>query len=564
MVGFKSLSQNQFPDPDDVLRLVQVRDLLAGQSWFDLHQYRIDPPNGTLMHWSRIVDIPIALVIVALTPLLGVSAAETAALVIVPLLTLGAILFVVGRLAWRKFDVQVAGLACLCIGLLAPVVFQLQPMRLDHHGWQIFTVALALWSISIRAPWKGGAAAGLAMALGLSISIEILPMVAAFGGVLALRWFRDRSERWWLTAYMQALALGLAVLFLVARGVSDLAQHCDAVSPAHLGFFVITALGTGAIAAAPRVPLLSLAGLFALAGAAGLTFFGLSSPNCLATPFTTLDPVVRDFWYVNILEGRPLWEQDLLPAIPGFAQLVIALAASVTLALRNRDWLRIWWTEYTLLLLAGTVLALLVWRSTALAGVIAAIPLAWLATRLLRRLRLAEGAGAKALSAAAIVLILLPATPVTLYKLLAPSVMPAAEGNAQADKVGESRCVLRDQTAKLGALPRGVIFAPLDIGPSILLNSNHAVVATGHHRAEAGMRDVILAFSGDPANAQAIAAKHGADYLVMCTDIVEPSVYAEANPDGLAAQLIAGNPPDWLSPVTFGGPEEFQVWQVEK
>jgi hypothetical protein len=39
--------------------LVQVRDLLAGQGWFDLHQYRLGPDGGTLMHWSRIPDIPI-------------------------------------------------------------------------------------------------------------------------------------------------------------------------------------------------------------------------------------------------------------------------------------------------------------------------------------------------------------------------------------------------------------------------------------------------------------------------------------------------------------------------
>src|SRR3954452_14790108 len=43
-----------FIDTDDAMRLVQVRDLLAGQSWFDLTATRLDPP-GTLMHWSRVV-----------------------------------------------------------------------------------------------------------------------------------------------------------------------------------------------------------------------------------------------------------------------------------------------------------------------------------------------------------------------------------------------------------------------------------------------------------------------------------------------------------------------------
>src|SRR5690349_2023478 len=47
-------------DNDSLLRLVQVRDLLAGQGWFDLHQYRMGPEGGFVMHWSRLVDAPIA------------------------------------------------------------------------------------------------------------------------------------------------------------------------------------------------------------------------------------------------------------------------------------------------------------------------------------------------------------------------------------------------------------------------------------------------------------------------------------------------------------------------
>ena len=40
-VNFKLIATMRFGDPDDALRLLQVRDLLAGQSWFDVHQYRI-------------------------------------------------------------------------------------------------------------------------------------------------------------------------------------------------------------------------------------------------------------------------------------------------------------------------------------------------------------------------------------------------------------------------------------------------------------------------------------------------------------------------------------------
>src|SRR3990167_2986593 len=59
------------PDGDDVMRLVQVRDLLNGQGWFDLVQPRLGPEGGTLMHWSRLVDLPIAAIAAPLQTFIG-------------------------------------------------------------------------------------------------------------------------------------------------------------------------------------------------------------------------------------------------------------------------------------------------------------------------------------------------------------------------------------------------------------------------------------------------------------------------------------------------------------
>src|SRR3546814_16373154 len=40
-------------DTDDNIRYLQVKDWLAGQGWYDLRQYRLDPPAGFDIHWSR-------------------------------------------------------------------------------------------------------------------------------------------------------------------------------------------------------------------------------------------------------------------------------------------------------------------------------------------------------------------------------------------------------------------------------------------------------------------------------------------------------------------------------
>ena len=71
-------------DPDDQLRLVQLRDFLGGQSWFDTTQYRMNAPDGAPMHWSRLIELPLALVVMAATPVLGSERAEMAAGIIVP------------------------------------------------------------------------------------------------------------------------------------------------------------------------------------------------------------------------------------------------------------------------------------------------------------------------------------------------------------------------------------------------------------------------------------------------------------------------------------------------
>src|SRR5437868_12898428 len=54
------------PDADDNMRLMQVRDLLHGQPWYDLRQHRMNSPAGANIHWSRLVDLPIAALLLGL------------------------------------------------------------------------------------------------------------------------------------------------------------------------------------------------------------------------------------------------------------------------------------------------------------------------------------------------------------------------------------------------------------------------------------------------------------------------------------------------------------------
>ncbi len=547
----------QFPDPDDVLRLVQVRDLLAGQDWFDLRQHRLDPVNAVPMHWSRLVDIPLALVIGGLTPLLGSVLAEQIAVVVVPLLTLLVAMLFVGRMAWRLFDIETAGLACLAVGFLPIVIYQLQPLRIDHHGWQICAVIAAMWAINGRHGCKGGALAGLAMAAGITISLELLPVAALFGGVLALRWLRDPRQHPWLVFYLQSLAVSMAGLFLLTRGLTDLTPYCDAVTLPHISLFATVALGATllSLAAPLRWPGLVLG--LAASGAAGLAMFGYASPECLRTPFGALDPLVRDFWYVNVLEGRPVWDQPPL-IYPLMLQILVGFAVALHLCSKAAGWQRQWWTDY-LLVFAGTILlGLLVWRSMAFASILAALPLGYLLQRALAALRRLQQPHRRLALMAAMLVVLIPTAPVALAQHLSAD----SKGKGKAP-LAQSSCDLFASAAKLSRLEQGTILAPLDIGPALIQRSPHAVLATGHHRAEAAMREVISGFLSPPPQTREMLRRHDVDYVVLCTDLIEPSLYLKRGGESsFAHQLILGTPPAWLEPVDLGTPETFRIWRV--
>src|SRR3954466_12516374 len=88
-------------DNDANLRIMQVRALIAGQGWYDLRQYRLNPPMGADIHWSRLVDLPIAGIKLALAPLAGGAGAEKAAVAIAPLLPMAAAMTAVAATARR-------------------------------------------------------------------------------------------------------------------------------------------------------------------------------------------------------------------------------------------------------------------------------------------------------------------------------------------------------------------------------------------------------------------------------------------------------------------------------
>ena len=123
-------------------------------------------------------------------------------------------------------------------------------------------------------------------------------------------------------------------------------------------------------------------------------------------------------------------------------------------------------------------------------------------------------------------------------------------------------CSAARAQARIASLPAGGILSPLDIGPDLLVNSSHGVLATGHHRGAKAMRLVIDAFSGQPEQARAIMRNHGLRFVAICPDVQEVALFRKRAPDGFAAQLVQGRAPAWLRPVPLPAAAGLRMWEL--
>jgi hypothetical protein len=550
------LTRLDFRDPDDAMRLQQVRDWLHGQGFRDVSQHRVNPPMGGPMHWSRIVDMPIAALILLLRPLLGTAAAELVACALAPLLTLGALTGTLFLAVRRATGRSVTALLALVLLLTTPTILvQFTPLRIDHHGWQIWMAAMALCGAMDGRRARGGVTAGLALAVWLQISSEALPYAALFAGAFALRYWLDAGEGARLRAFAVTLGGGALALLLVLRGLqAPLIRQCDGLSAAY-----VWPLMAFALAMPLALRLLGSASIqrrflaTAAGGVSAIGLFLLTGGACLSgDPFKALGPVAYRLWYLQVKEGRPIWEQGLLmggiillPAVMGLIGTIFAARAA-----RDRE-AREGWIVIALLLGGAIAVAILVLRAMSVAHVLALPGIAWLLLTIFQHIQTWTKAAARILVTAAVAILLTPAGLCGAWVLI-------ASGVAEKEQPETVNCRTSTILASLRALPKATLFAPLDLGPDILVQTSHSVIGTAHHRNAVGITTVIEGFTATPDKAQTIImglnGGKGADYIVTCHELNEVKHYRADFPQGLAAVLARNKPPRWLQPVPGKGP----------
>jgi hypothetical protein len=541
-----------FFDSDDAMRAVQLRDLLAGQSWFDMTATRLDPPNGLFMHWSRIVDVPLAALEWLFGRQLSAEMAERAARLVFPFVLLAALYALAARNA-RILGGEALRLPAIFLMFLSGATFgQFTPGRIDHHAPQIILLMAStgfyLQGLDpLRA--RGMAFSVAAMALSFAISLENLPffvvMLVFLPALFVVRGAAVRAPLAWFAAgALAAFPLCFVATIAPARYI---VSTCDAFSTVHLVGALAVAVGfLGLALAADRLSNVRRR-LVAAAVVGGLALFCViaMAPQCVGDPLVGLDPLLRELWLAHVVEAKPL--SSFLETSPRTvatiaAPIVMGLIAALNAAWRGRGAQGARWLALALLIGVGFLGGLWQVRVFSSATPLAMLPLAFAAVAVTRRV---AGSLSGPLRAAATA---------SLCVALSPIGIALASPSSDSDLQGADLSCLQPRLFEpLKALPKARIVAPIEMGAHLLAHTPHSVFAAPYHRDNHGNRLVVDAFLAAPDEAEKILRAAGAELVLWCSGGEHISPLIAKSPAGLASRLAKGDVPPWLERAAVAG-----------
>lgn len=547
-------------DTDDNMRLMQVRALLDGQGWYDLRNYRLNPPEGFDIHWSRIVDLPIAGLILLLRPFVGVPEAERLACGIAPLIPLSITLLGIGATVRRLVSPLAWPLGIVFMMCSTAALLIYMPNRIDHHGWQLAMLSLTVAGLCDPKGPRGGVLVGVASALSLTIGLEMLPYCAMAGAIITLRWIWDASERQRLLGYALSLGGGTALGFVLFASEANRAMRCDALTPLWLSVFVAAGALLALMALLSPQSRAARLGMAVLAGGAIVGGFVLLYPQCLGRPEQVSDELYNS-WLSNVREAKPIYRH---PFRMGFSLATLPLIGLIGAAVG------IWRAR-------GTP-ALLGWACVSLFGAFAAAMLLWQVrsgpaaqlmaipgVTVLAWVILPWLLGQKSMvvrivgTVAAFILIS------GLFAGLALKMLPIDPPKPYVKRVNRAgaRCATIPAMNPLNRLPAQTIFTFVDLGPRLITLTHHSAIAGPYHRNGDAILDVHHAFKGTPEEARAIMKRHGATLMLVCPNMAESTVYRDRAPGGFYDRLAHGEKFPWATPIPQPKGSPLRLFRIE-
>ena len=548
------------PDTDDNMRIMQVRALLHGQGWYDLRQYRLNPPFGANIHWSRLVDLPIAGLILGLRPFLGGAAAERWAVAIAPLLPYLLLLFSLALTARRLLGPTAYPLAIMTLCLAGSTNGMFMPERIDHHGWQLALLARSIAGLADPKRIRGGLTLGISTSLSLAIGLEMLIYLAIAGVATVLFWVEDRDERDRLVAYALSLGGGTALAFLIFASSDNWFAVCDALSPVWLSDALI---GSALMFALAWLSPADWRKRLALALAAGLTvagFHALVWPDCLQR-LERLPPEAERLWMAHVKEARPVYRHGWR-----IATLIVALPVTGAIGWGLLIWNRRRDPDARRRAIAAALPGivaglLLLWQTRTgpaaqMMGIVGCAALIWF---LLPPIWYGRSSALRVVGGS---LLFIVGTSTAVPFVL--SLIPETNGGARGGQIGRANalCASLWGLKPVALQPKGMVFTFIDLGPRLITVTHHDAVGGPYHRNAQQIIDVMNAWRGSADQAHRIIAKYHSDYVLSCPNSSTTTIFMAETPKGFYGQLQRGQVPDWLKPVPLPKDSPYRMWKV--
>jgi hypothetical protein len=394
----------------------------------------------------------------------------------------------------------------------------------------------------------------------LSIGLEMLLYLGLAGAATVLMWVRDPAETRRLAAYGASLAGGCALGYLLFASYANRAPVCDALSPVWLSAMVVAgALCVALAMLSPRTPALR----FAAAAAGGIALaavFALAWPHCLGR-LEGVSPELEALWLGHVREAKPVYSHGYQTALTIVALPAAGLVGYALMLWRSRgDMPRfVAWAAVA----APALLAclLLLWQSRAgpaaqLLAVPGATGLGWLIIPSLRasRLMLVRVLG----TVAAFLLI----SGILVQQVLGYIPQPKTSKAQSAVGKANGSCPTLAALRPIALQPKGYVLTFVDLGPRLIAVTHHDAVAGPYHRNGRDIVDTMRAWRGTAEEAHATVRRRGIDYVLICPNMSESTIFASQAKNGFYMQLAKGRAPDWLAPVPLPAGSPYRMWRV--
>jgi hypothetical protein len=303
--------------------------------------------------------------------------------------------------------------------------------------------------------------------------------------------------------------------------------------------------------------LIASAAAFGLTAAAVLAAF----PQCAAGPLAALDPSFLPV-LSRISEARPLLSfiPDK-PATIAFFGLYpfVGIACTLWLLRCAEPSQRFAWWLLLAVLGGSTALMFVQLRAATGPNALGCIAAGAAAVRLLPKARAISAMLPRLLATMAVLVAMTSALPT----FLALGIAKATGTMDEDDGSGLASCTSAATLAPIAKLPRGVILDVFDMGPALLLHTTHTVVAGPYHRSASMIIDSVRVWRAGDEEAQAIARRYGATYLLGCAGSNDLDAAKKEAQQGLWARLEARSLPGWLEPIPLPEDSPLRLYRIK-